>query len=106
MKIYFIDKFGKYLNIKKKLEDLSFENIEHKENIKHRINKSDIVISFDFDGQYEEYKKVNNLIIVTETINKNDIWNIANKLNTKDIILYKKENEEYIANRIKNTILN
>ena len=105
MKIYFIDKFGKYLGIKNKLEKLKVENIEYKKDIKHRIYKTDYVITLDFENEYEEYKKINNLIIITNKINKNEIWNMANKLNTKDIILYA-EDDEYIAKRIKNIINN
>lgn len=104
MKIYFIDKFEKNLSIKKKLEELEVENIELKKDVKHRINKTDYVITLDFENEYEEYKKINNLIIITNKTNKNEIWNMANKLNTKDIIL--NQNDDYIANRIKNIILN
>ena len=105
MKIYFVDKYKKNLNIKKKLEELGIENIEYKENINYRIYKTDVVISFDFENDYEEYKKVNNLILITDKKEKNDIWNMANMLNTRDIIL-NQDNNEYIANRIKNVIEN
>lgn len=103
MKIYFIDKDGKYLNIKKKLEALEIESIEHKADVKHRINKTDYVITLDFENEYDAYKKINNLIIITDKTNKKDIWNMANRLNTKDIIL-NQGSEEYIAKRIKNII--
>lgn len=103
MKIYFVDKFEKYLSIKKKLEAFGIENIEHKKDIKHRICKTDYVITFDFENEYEEYKKINNLIIITNKTNKNEVWNMANYLNTKDIIL-NQNNEEYVASRIKNVL--
>lgn len=106
MKIYFIDKFEKYLNIKKKLEkELNIENIEHKKDIKHRIYKTDFVITMNFENEYEEYSKINNLIVITNKKDKNEIWNIANKLNTKDIIL-NENNDEYIVKRIKRIIEN
>ena len=82
------------------------ENLELKESVKHRINKSDYVITLDFENEYEEYKKINNLIIVTAKTDKKDIWQMVNKLNTKDIIFLKENNEKYIANRILNTINN
>lgn len=88
------------MNIKNKLEELEMENIEHKENVKHRINKTDFVITVDFENEYEEYKKINNLIILTDKSDKKEIWNMANKLNTKDIIELKKDNEDYISQRI------
>ena len=103
MKIYFIDKFGKYLNIKNKLEELNIGNIEHRKDIKHRIYKTDYVITVDFENEYEEYTKINNLIIITKKTNKNEIWNMANSLNTKDII-FNNQNEDYIAERIKSVI--
>lgn len=96
-------KHGKYLKIKNILEEIGLENIEHKKDVSHRINKTDIVITLDFKDQFEDYKKINNLIVITDNTNKNYIWNIVNKLNIKDII-FKKENEEYIATRIKNVI--
>lgn len=65
MKIYFIDKDGKNLRLKKKLEELKIENIEHKKDISHRIYKTDYVITLDFNNEYKEYSKINNLIIVT-----------------------------------------
>ena len=102
MKIYFIDKNSKYLSIKAKLAELGIENIEHKTDIKHRINKTDYVITVDFENDYEEYKKINNLIVLTDKKDKNIVWNIANKLNAKDIIL--SSDEDYIAKRIKNII--
>lgn len=82
---------------------MGIENLEHKQDTKHRINKTDYVITVDFENQYDEYRKINNLIIVTDKTNKKDIWNMANKLNTKDIILNQK-NDEYIAKRIRNII--
>lgn len=104
MKIYFIDKYQKNLNIKKRLEELNLE-IEYKPDIKHRIYKTDFVITLDFENEYEEYKKINNLIIITEKTDKKEIWNMANNLNTKDIIL-NQNNNEYIAKRIKKVIEN
>ena len=65
MKINLIDKDGKNLDIKKKLEEIKNETIEVKESIKHRINKTDLVITVDLKDEYEEYQKVNNLIILT-----------------------------------------
>ena len=106
MKIYFIDKHEKYLNIKNKLEkELNIENIEYKKDTKHRIYKTDFVITMDFENEYEEYKKINNLIVITNKKSKNEIWNIANKLNTKDIIL-NDNNYDYIVKRIKRIIEN
>lgn len=102
MKIYFIDKSEEHLDIKTKLEELGIENIEHKKDIKHRIYKTDYVITVD-DIDFEEYKKVNNLIVVTNTLDKNKIWHMANMLNTRDIILNTKD-YDYIAERIKNNI--
>ena len=102
MKTYFIDKNSKYLSIKNKLEEIGIENIEHKTDIKHRINKTDYVITVDFINEYEEYKKINNLIILTKEKEKKIVWNMANKLNTRDIILI--NDDEYIAKRIKNII--
>ena len=69
------------------------------ENVKHRINKTDIVITVDFENEYENYKKISNLIILTNKKDKKEIWNMANKLNTKDIISLE-NNEEYIIKRI------
>ena len=81
------------------LEELLNETIEIKESVKHRINKTDIVITVDFENEYENYKKINNLIILTNKKDKKEIWNMANKLNTKDIISLE-NNEEYIIKRI------
>lgn len=64
MKIYFIDKEKKNLCIKNAVEENGIE-LEYKENIKFRINKTDIVITTDFDNDYEDYKKVQKLIIIT-----------------------------------------
>lgn len=103
MKIYFIDKDGKYLDIKKKLEEIKNETIEVKESIKHRINKTDLVITVDLKDEYEEYQKVNNLIILTLEKDKKIIWNMANKLKTKDIIDLS-NNVDYIVKRIYSNI--
>ena len=103
MKIYFIDKDGKYLDIKKKLEEIKNETIEVKESIKHRIIKTDLVITVDLKDEYEEYQKVNNLIILTLEKDKKIIWNMANKLKTKDIIDLS-NNVDYIVKRIYSNI--
>ena len=100
MRIYFIDEKGKNLCIKKIIEDEGIQNIEHKENLKFRINKTDIVITTDFKNNYDDYKKVNQLIIITRSSDKNEIWNMTEKLNTIDIIFDDLKNSEYIGKRI------
>lgn len=65
MKIYFIDETRKNLCIKKKIEEESGLILEHKENIKFRINKTDIVITTNFNEEYDDYKKIQKLIIIT-----------------------------------------
>lgn len=86
--------------IKKSIEEAEDLNIEHKENLKFRINKSDIVITTDFENNYEDYEKINHLIIITRCKDKKKIWNMAEKLNTMDIIYDNLENYEYIGKRI------
>ena len=103
MKVYFIDKYNKHLDIKKDLEDAGIQNIELKEDLNYRINKTDYVITFDLEFGNEEYAKVNNLIAVVNNTEKNSIWNIANKLNTKDIILNQKD-KNYMVQRIQKVI--
>jgi hypothetical protein len=104
LKIYLIDKYRKNTKLIKALEESGITNIEQKEDINYRINKTDIVISTDGEVDYDGYQKINNLIILTKTNEKNQIWNMANKLNTKDIIQIKNNNEGYIAERIKKCI--
>ena len=53
MRIYFVDKMEKNLNIKKRLEELQIENIEFKRDIDYRIYKTDYVITLDFENQYD-----------------------------------------------------
>ena len=86
--------------IKKSIEEVKDLNIEHKENLKFRINKTDIVITTDFENNYEDYEKINHLIIITRCKDKKEIWNMAEKLNTMDIIYDNSENYEYIGKRI------
>ena len=104
MKIYLIDKYRKNTKLIKALEESGITNIEQKEDINYRINKTDIVISTDAEVDCDGYQKINNLIILTKTNEKNQIWNMANKLNTKDIIQIKSNNDGYIAERIKKCI--
>lgn len=100
MKIYLIDKYRKNTKLVKILKEHGLENIEQKDDTKYRINKTDVVISIELENDQESYKKINNLIVLTQSSDKNQIWNIANKLNTRDIIQIKENNEDYMANRI------
>ena len=100
MKIYFIDEKKKNLCIKKRIEEITEKEIEYKENINGRINKSDIVITTDFNDKYDEYKKVNNLIIITNRKDKESIFKMTEYLNRIDIIYVDTKNYEYIADRI------
>lgn len=91
---------GKNLCIKKAIEETKELNIEHKENLKFRINKTDIVITTDLKNNYEDYKKVNHLIVITQSKDKKEIWNMVEKLNIMDIIFDDSKNYEYIGKRI------
>lgn len=93
---------GKNLSIKKAIEEIKQLEIEHKENLHFRINKTDVVITTDFKNNYEDYKKVNRLVIITKSKDKKEIWNMAEKLNTIDIIYDESKNHEYIGKRIAN----
>ena len=53
MKIYFVDEKKKNLCIKKRIEEITEKEIDYKENINGRINKSDIVITTDFNDNYD-----------------------------------------------------
>ena len=86
MKIYFVDEKKKNLCIKKRIEEITEKEIDYKENINGRINKSDIVITTDFNDNYDEYKKVNNLIIITNRKEKESIFKMTEYLNTLDIV--------------------
>lgn len=100
MKIYFVDEKKKNLCIKKRIEEITEKEIDYKENINGRINKSDIVITTDFNDNYDEYKKVNNLIIITNRKEKESIFKMTEYLNTLDIVYDNTKNYEYIADRI------
>lgn len=100
MKIYFIDEKKKSLCIKKKIEEIIEKEIEYKENLKFRFNKTDIIITTDLDNDYENYKKVHNLIIITNRNGKEDIFAMTEDFNILDIIYDNNKNYEYIATRI------
>lgn len=100
MKIYFVDEKKKNLHIKKKIEELIEKEIDYRENTKGRINKTDVVITTDLNNNYDEYEKIGNLIIVTNKKEKEDIFQMTEKLNTIDVIYDDNENYEYIADRI------
>lgn len=100
MKIYFVDEKKKNLHIKKKIEELIEKEIDYRENTKGRINKTDVVITTDLNNNYDEYEKIGNLIIITNKKEKEDIFQMTEKLNTIDVIYDDNENYEYIANRI------
>lgn len=78
---------------------MGFENIEVSEKLKSRIAKSDFVITTCFKQEYEEYQKVNQLIILTQETNTQEIYKMVSKLNVKDII-YLDNNIDYITQRI------
>lgn len=100
MKIYFVDEKKKNLHIKKKIEELIEKEIDYRENTKGRINKTDVVITTDLNNNYDEYEKIGNLIIITNKKEKEDIFQMTEKLNTIDVIYDDNENYEYIADRI------
>ena len=100
MKIYFINKNGKNLFIRDRLIKMGFENIETMEKLKTRINKTDIVITTCFQEEYEEYQKVNHLIILTQETNPKKVYQMVSKLKVKDVIYFDK-NMEYITERIR-----
>lgn len=105
MKIYFIDKSGKNLKIKKLLEDIGIENVEHKDSYSFRCTKNDYVILSEYNHREDNtaLKRFNNLIIVLDN-NKPEIsWELASEYKTIDII-YSKCGEEYIAQRIAKNI--
>lgn len=100
MKIYFVDEKKKNLHIKKKIEELIEKEIDYRENTKGRINKTDVVITTDLNNNYDEYEKIGTLIIITNKKEKEDIFQMTEKLNTIDVIYDDNENYEYIADRI------
>lgn len=104
MKIYFIDEKQKNLCVKKKIEDITQKEIEYKENLSFRINKTDIVITTDLDNNYDGYKKVHNLIIITDKKEKEYIFKATEDFRVLDIIYDDSKNYEYIASRISRII--
>ncbi len=93
-------KHGKNLIIKKSIEKAGIENIEVKENLKFRINKSDVVIVVEPKEEISEYKKINNLIVITSNKEKNKVYRMSELLNTMDIIYNDSKKYDYIGNRI------
>ncbi|MBQ9279884.1 MAG: hypothetical protein IJ215_02395 [Clostridia bacterium] len=101
MKIYFIDKTGRNLRIKKLIEDFGIENVEHKDSYSFRCTKNDFIILSEYNEKEDNtmLKKFSNLIIVTNSKDRNVLWMLATEYKTLDII-YDKCGDEYIANRI------
>lgn len=107
MKIFFIDKKGKKLRLKKLLEETGLGTIEYKNNYSFRCTKNDIVILSEYDERedYTSLKKYHNLIVI---INKEDIplvWKLINEYDILDVV-YDNTGEEYIAERIAKLIFN
>lgn len=106
MKVYFIDKAGKKLELKKLIEEEGIGMIEHKDTYSFRATKNDIIILSDYDPKedYTVLKKFNNLIII---IPKNDVVlmaKLANEYHVLDII-YAECEDSYIAHRIARLIM-
>ena len=101
MKIYFIDKTGRNLRIKKLMEESGIENIEHKESYSFRCTKNDFVILSEYNERDDNtaLKRFSNLIVITDSNNSDIAWKLATEYKTVDII-YEKCGEEYIASRI------
>ncbi len=98
-------KSGKNLKVKNAIEKAGIENIEVKENVKFRINKSDVVILTDAKKDLEEYKKINNLILITTTNEEKEILNYCENLRVMDILYDDLKNHEYIGKRIAKLLL-
>ena len=74
-----------------------------KQDISHRINKTDFVISMNFDNQYQEYQKVSQLIILSDTKDNKMIYEMASMPNVKDIIDMNSD-INYVVKRMKGVI--
>ncbi len=93
---------GKHGDLRKKLEECGLE-VETKKDVSHRICKTDFVVTMDFKNQYQEYQKINHLIILTKEKESHVVYQMATKLHTDDII-DESESVEYIAKRIKEVV--
>ncbi len=82
---------------------MGFENIETMDKLKPKINKTDVVITTCFQHEYDEYERVNRLVILTQETNPKEIYKMVSRLRTKDII-YFGTNIEYITERIRKAI--
>ena len=102
MKIFLIDKYGKYYDLVKKLHKNGIANIEVKNDCNIRLTKNDFVIYVD-DNESIEISKTPSIIILTDNKEPNYIWNIANKYNCNDIIDINLD-VDYIAKRIANIL--
>ena len=78
---------------------MGIDNIEVMDHLKPRMNKADIVITTCFQNQYEEYQKVNHLIVLTSERNPKEIYKMVSKLKVIDIIDIN-SNIDYIVARI------
>jgi len=95
LKIYFIDKYRKNLKISK-----AFKDVDIKESFKFKKAKEDFVIATELPAEEDikDAKRLDNIIFITEDIKDKNIWNLATKFKTIDIIDMNM-NEDYIINR-------